>query len=152
VDIDAEDSLAGQAYASSFTADLPDAGVQSPEQWARATFEEAPRILHWFVLVGWRAVLRLRLEPRGSASVLGWIIHRTTPDAITLEARSSLISARKVLTVDRHAVILTTVVRYERRLGRVLWSAIAPVHHRIEPLLLTLAAARFRKSKETDPR
>jgi Protein of unknown function (DUF2867) len=106
-------------------------------------------MLRWFVLFGWRAVLRLRLEPQGSASVLGWIIHRTTPDAITLEVRSGLITARKVLSVDRHGVILTTIVRYERRLGRIVWLAIAPVHHRIEPLLLTLATARFQSSEET---
>lgn len=25
----------------------------SPEQWARATFERAPKTLRWFVLFGW---------------------------------------------------------------------------------------------------
>jgi hypothetical protein len=145
VDIDAEDSLADRDYASSFAADFPDADAQSPEQWARATLEGAPRILRWFVLFGWRAVLRLRLEPRGSANILGWRIHRTKADVITLEVRSSLITARKVLTVDRQRLTLTTIVRYECRLGRIIWSAIAPVHHRVEPLLLTLATARSRR-------
>jgi hypothetical protein len=101
------------------------------------------------MLFGWKTVLRLRLEPERSArNVLGWTIRTTTPDAITLEVHSSLLAARKVLKVDRDRLTLTTLVRYERPQGRLIWSALAPVHHRIEPWLLTLATARYRTSKE----
>ncbi|MEO6511939.1 MAG: hypothetical protein ABIO16_13155 [Nocardioides sp.] len=92
----AEEGLADPGYASSFAAEVPDAGTRSPEQWARDTLEGAPRLLRWFVVIGWRAVLRLRLEPRGAAgTVLGWRIRTTTPDEISLEVGSSLIAARK---------------------------------------------------------
>lgn len=39
-------------------------------------------------------------------------------------------------------VTMTTSVRYERRSGRAIWSALSPVHHVTEPLLLTLAGRR----------
>lgn len=145
---DAEDGRSDPDYASSFAADFPDADTQAAEQWARSTLEGAPRLLRWFVLIGWKAVLRLRLEPQGAASnVLGWRIRTRTPDGITLEVKSSLVSARKVLRVDHDRLTLTTFVWYERTQGRVLWSVIAPIHHRIEPLLLTLATSRSRRER-----
>jgi hypothetical protein len=149
-DVDAEDGLASRDYASSFAVDCPGAGARSPEQWARATLEGAPRILRWFLLFGWKNVLRLQLEPERSAgNVMGWTIRTTTPDALTLDVHSSLLTARKVLKVDHDRLTLTTLVRYERRRGRLIWSTLAPVHHRIEPWLLTLATARYRTSRKT---
>ena len=128
-------------YTSSFAVDVPHAHANTPEHWARTTLEGAPRALRWFVLLGWRVVLRLRLAPRGAAgSIMGWRISATTPDTITLEVGSSLVTAHKLLTVEESRVVMTTYVRYERTLGRVLWAVIVPIHHRIEPLLLTLAA------------
>jgi hypothetical protein len=135
-----EDGLAEPDYASSFAVDVPDADTRSPEDWARSTLEGAPRVLRWFVLIGWKAVLRLRLEPLHAAgNVLGWRIRSTAPDAITLEVSSSLVAARKVLRVEPDRLILTTLVWFKSVRGRIVWSVIAPVHHRIEPTLLTLA-------------
>ncbi len=108
--------------------------------------EGAPRPLRWFVFVGWKFVLLLRLAPRGTpGTVAGWtVVGSATPASITLEVSSSLVSARKVVRVEGDRVTLATYVWYERTLGRVLWSALAPVHHRIEPLLITSAASRAR--------
>ncbi len=130
-------------YASAFEIATGDADAHSAEEWVRTTFEHAPRSLRWFVLLGWTTVLRLRLGPRPSPDhVLGWRIVATTPERITLEVRSTLIVARKVVDVRPATVAMTTFVHYERPLGRLLWSAVAPVHHRTEPLLLTSAARR----------
>jgi Protein of unknown function (DUF2867) len=147
-EIDAEDGLADPDYASSFAADCPQADGNTPEQWARSTLEGAPGFLRWFVLIGWKVVLRLRLQPRSAAgNIMGWRIRTTTPDAITLEVSSSLVAARKVLKVEQDRVTFTTYVWFERAQGRLLWSVIAPIHHRIEPLLLTLAASRTNKQR-----
>ena len=132
-------------YATAFAARLLDRDDRSVEQWMRSILEDAPRILEWFVLLGWKLVLRLRLAPRGAPdAIAGWTIVETTPDSMVLEVRSSLVRARKVLDVEADRVRLTTYVWYESRAGRLVWSALAPVHHRIEPLLLTLAASRRR--------
>lgn len=132
-------------YGSSFTADVPAAGTASPEQWVRDILERAPLLLRWFVLVGWRFVLRLRLAPAGPDTVAGWTISTITPEEITLEVESGSLSARKVLLVGPDRLTLSTYVWFRRRLGRVLWSTLAPVHHRIEPLLLTLATSPRRR-------
>jgi hypothetical protein len=133
-------------YSSAFAADVADADAQSAEHWARAILEGAPRFLGWFVFIGWKVVLRLRLAPRGAAgTIAGWTLtHEATPALTTLEVGSSLVTARKVLRVDANRLTLTTYVWYQGTPGRVLWSAIAPVHHRIEPLLMTLAVSRRR--------
>ena len=70
------------------------------------------------------------------------------PGSVALEVRSSSLTARKVLKVDAHGLTLTTYVWYEGTRGRVLWSAIAPVHHLIEPLLVTSAVSRRRSTPE----
>ncbi len=134
-------------YASSFAVCVPDAGGRSAQEWARAVFEGAPVVLRWFLILGWKVVLRLRLGPPKSPDhVLGWQIASTPqtaePQTTTLRAASSLVTAHKVLVVDDARVTVTTVVRYERPWARLVWSAIAPVHHRLEPLLLTRAANR----------
>lgn len=138
--LDARDAPAPD-YASSFTADVSGADRESPEKWATAILEGAPLPLRWCVLFGWRFVLGLRLAPAGPGTVAGWTIGTTTSDAITLEVESGSIAVRKVLLVGPDRLTLTTCVWYRRRLGRALWSTLAPVHHRVEPLLITLAAS-----------
>jgi hypothetical protein len=123
---------------------VADADTRSPEQWVRATFEGAPTAIKWLVVVGWRYVLGLRLGSRGSTGhVAGWKIMASTPDTITLEVRSVLVTAQKLLRVEGAEVQMTTFVQYQRGAGRAVWSAIAPVHHRTEPYLLGHAASAF---------
>jgi hypothetical protein len=138
------DIVAKPDYSGAFEVMITDPHPRSPEQWARATFEGAPRAVQWFLRVGWRSVLGLRLGPRASPDhVLGWKIVTAGPEAVTLEVRSGLVSARKVVRVQDSRVILTTFVRYERRWAGALWSAIAPIHHRAEPYVLGRAASHL---------
>ena len=138
----------GPDYVTSFAADVADADAESAEHWARRILEGAPLPLRLFVLTGWRLVLRLRLAPRRAAgTVAGWTISQATPDLVTLEVDSSLVHARKVLNLESSRLILTTQVWYARTRGRVLWSALAPVHHRIEPLIVSLAVSRRRRDQ-----
>jgi hypothetical protein len=137
------DNLVTPDYASAFEAKITPTDTRSPEQWVRAIFEDAPRALQWFVVAGWKYGLGFRLGPRPSPShVLGWTILTATPEAITLEALSPLVTAHKVLRIESTRVVMTTFVRYERRPARTIWSAAAPVHHRTEPYLLGHAASR----------
>jgi hypothetical protein len=142
VDVAAElGTFPGTRYASAFEVTVADADIRRPEEWARATFEGAPKALQWFVLIGWRYVLWFRLGPRPSADhVQGWRIVANAPDELVLEVRSSLATAHKVVRVDGSRVVTATFVRYERPLGRMIWSAVAPIHHRTEPYLLGHAA------------
>ena len=144
-EIDAGDGRAPD-YSSAFAADVADADDQSAEQWARTILEGAPRYLRWFVVMGWKLVLRLRLAPRGTAgTIAGWTETSRTPTSITLEVKSSLVTARKVLQVDANRVTLATYVSYEGRPGHVVWASLAPVHHLIEPMLVSSAVTRHKR-------
>ncbi len=135
-------ALADADYASSFEVVIVDARARSPQDWAREMFERAPGVLRWPVLFGWWAVLRLRPGSADSPDrVLGWQIIQSTASALVLETRSTLLTARKTFSVNASQIIVTTYVRYERPLGKYIWSVVAPVHHRTEPLLLTRAVA-----------
>lgn len=140
------DDAKGRApdHASSFAADLVGASARSAEKWASSILTGAPRPVDWFVVLGWRVLLRLRLAPPGDlGAIAGWRVTTNRPDSVTLEVGSSLVTARKVLMVDADRLTLTTYVWFQGRRGRVVWSVLAPVHHRVEPLLISLAASRF---------
>jgi hypothetical protein len=114
---------------------------RSAEQWARAVFEGAPRLLRWFIVTGWIGGLGLRLGPRPSPShVLGWMIVSTTPTTIVLGVESFVLSARLVVQVRDSQILHATLVRYTRRPARILWTAAAPIHRRLVPYLLGRAA------------
>jgi hypothetical protein len=122
--------------------EVPISNTRTPEQWARAVFESAPRPVRWFLLLGWREMLGLRLGPRPSSDhVLGWRITETSPDAVRLELRSSLMTAQLILRVASSTAVLTTHVYYTRRLAHPLWAAVGPIHRQVIPYLLGRAAS-----------
>ncbi len=130
-------------YTDSHEAKPPAGDDRSPEQWARATFERAPRPVRWFLLAGWRTVLGLRLGPYPSPEhVLGWRIVERAPDSITIELRSWLMTARQVFRTEQSRVTQATLVRYERRIAAVIWPPVSILHRQIVPRCLRAAAVR----------
>jgi hypothetical protein len=110
------------------------------EQWARATWEGAPTIVRWFLVLGWRFVLGLRLERRPSPNtVLGWRLTEHTADAVTLEARSGLLAGHNVVIVHDSEVVWTTLIRYERAAARPIWRLVELIHRIVLPYTLTRA-------------
>jgi len=127
-------------YASAFGVSAV-ACERSAELLARAMFEDAPRLLRWPVLLGWRTVLQLRLGPLGSRDhVLGWRIVHNEHGRLDLEVGSPFLHARKVVLVTSASAVVATIVNYRTRYARPIWSAVSVVHHRTEPMLLTRAA------------
>ncbi|MER6950127.1 DUF2867 domain-containing protein [Nonomuraea sp. NPDC000554] len=139
-------SLPGTAapdYTDAFEVTTGVGAARSPEQWARAVFEDAPPPVRWFLLVGWRGVLGLRLGPRPSADhVLGWRIAASEPGSVLLTVRSALMTAQLRLREAGSTVVLTSTVTYTRRGARPLWALVGPVHRRMVPYLLARAASR----------
>ncbi len=134
--------LVNPDYEAAYGVEVTSPG-RSPEQWARNVFEDAPLALRWSLVFGWKSVLGLRLGPQGSTDhILGWAVQTTSEDSITLAARSALLTARKVVRLDDHHLVVATSVRFERRGAWLTWAAVLPVHHRLEPFLLMSAASR----------
>jgi len=142
--IRALDTLAEPDYAAAWEVTIADGDARSAEQWARATFEDAPRALRAFIVTGWRVGLGLRLGPRPSPDhVLGWKIVTAAANPIVLSVQSALLgSAHLVLRVEGSRAVLASFVRYEKLGARPIWSATQPIHHRIVPYLLRRAASR----------
>jgi hypothetical protein len=113
----------------------------TPEQWARAMFGDVPSIGERLI---WRGLLQLRLDPgRSPATVAGWRIGGRGPDWIRLEAASWFLTANLIVRTGDGRVSLTTVVRYERRLGRRVWPPLSAVHRRLVPGVLRGASSRL---------
>jgi len=129
-------------YSDAFEVPTDRADTRTPEQWARAVFESAPRKSRWFLLLGWREVLGLRLGPRSSSEhVLGWRIVETSPEAVRLELRSALMTAHLILRVAGSTAVLITNVYYTRPLAHPLWAAVGLIHRQMIPYLLGRAAS-----------
>lgn len=136
-------ALPRSGCAVAFELSLPAAGDRSPEQWARAVWEQAPALVRRLLLIGWRAGLGLRLGPLNTpAHVLGWALTSATGQAAVLDARSRLMTARNVVELRDRGVRWTTFVRFDRRPAAALWSLAAPVHCAAIPYLLRRAGDR----------
>jgi hypothetical protein len=130
-------------YSDSFDAQLPAASDRTPEQWARAVFEDAPRPVRWLLASGFRYGLGLRLSSRPSPEhVFGWEIVDRKPDSVTIESRSWFLTSRLVFGTEDSRVTYSTFVRYDKRIAAVLWPPVSILHRQIVPRLLRHAAAR----------
>jgi hypothetical protein len=114
----------------------------APEQWARAMFGDVPSLAEQLI---WRGLLHLRLSPgRSPDTVAGWRIGGRGPDWIRLQAASWYLTGNLLVSTADGRVSLTTVLRYDRRLGHRLWPALSALHRRLVPGLLRGAAAKIR--------
>jgi hypothetical protein len=138
-------SLAGYQYDydDSFAASRAAADERTPEQWARAVFEQAPRPVRWFLLSGFRYGLGLKFGPLSSPQhVLGWAIIDRSPDSVTIESRSWFLTSRLVFRTETTRVTQSTYVRYDRRIAAIVWPPVSILHRQIVPRILRHAAKR----------
>ncbi|WP_031479788.1 hypothetical protein [Streptomyces bicolor] len=111
------------------TGGIPD---RSPEQWARALFEDAAGRAGQFV---WRVLLGLRLTASRDR-VAGWQIAGRGADWIRLEARSWFLTGHLVVQADDEHVSLATFIRYDRPVAPRIWLPLAKKHRQLAPGLL----------------
>jgi hypothetical protein len=137
-------------YTDSFEAEDATGASRSPEQWARAVFEGAPRPVRWFLVAGFRFGLGLRFGPQGSPEhVLGWAIVERGSDSVTLQAQSWLLTSRLVFQTDGSRVKQSTHVRYDRPITAVIWPPVSIIHRQIVPRLLQHAATHATDTGES---
>lgn len=126
--------LAGIDYVDHFEIHPVDAAAATPEQWARALFGDVPDAAERFI---WRGVLRLHLsEGRSRLTVGGWRISERGDCWVRLETESKALSANLIVAVDGSTLSLTTLVRYDRISGRLIWTVLSAVHRMLIPRML----------------
>jgi hypothetical protein len=138
-------SLAGYHYDydDCFAAPRAAGDDRTPEQWARAVFEETPRPVRWFLVNGFRYGLGLRFGPRPSPDhVLGWTIIDRSPDSLTVEARSWFLTSRLVFRTETTRLSQSTYVRYDRRIAAIVWPPVSILHRQIVPRIVRHAATQ----------
>jgi hypothetical protein len=128
-------------YTDTFS--VPSTTFHTAEEWARAAFEPASTADSKQVV--WRRVLQLRLGSMDDPErVAGWEVVDNRADRLVLAAESWHLTARLVFGADADRAQVTTRVTFRHLAGRLLWSAVGPVHRRAVPDIL--AAARRRLS------
>ncbi|GAA3471292.1 hypothetical protein [Nonomuraea roseola] len=127
-------TLADPDYVDLFTIVTGAAAPRSPEQWARAAFEDVAGLKGQFI---WRVLLGLRLQRRTSPTcVAGWKIAERGDRWLRLEARSWMLTGHLVIIVEDEEVSLGTFLRYDRPMARRVWTPLSAVHRHEAPGLL----------------
>ncbi|HEY3959374.1 MAG TPA: hypothetical protein VGL68_02590 [Solirubrobacteraceae bacterium] len=133
-------------YNDRFAAPRAASDDRTPEQWARAVFEDAPRPVRWLLMSGFRYGLGLRFGPRPSSEhVLGWAIIDRSPDSLTVESRSWFLTSRLVFRIEATCLTQSTYVCYDRRIAAIIWPPVSLLHRQIVPRIVQHAARRAKR-------
>ena len=128
-------------FACAYEIEVAPGDARSPEQWAQAAWEGAPDLLRWFILAGWRFVLRLRLGPRPSPDhIKGWHISERRADETVCQLRSSFLNAYNTFRRIEGRLVWSTFVIYDRPIAKVIWPPVSLFHRRLVRVALRRAS------------
>jgi hypothetical protein len=130
-------------WSCGFSVEVPSRDERSPEEWARAIWEDAPVAMRWLTVAGWRFVLGLRLGPRHSPDhVLGWRIIRRVRDETVVELESVFLTAHNVFRRDGTSLLWSTFVQYDRPIAALIWRPASLLHRSLARYALRRAGSR----------
>jgi hypothetical protein len=132
----------GFDYADAFEVAISEGDTRSALEMVRAGVEGMPVWLGVIVLFAHRYALRLDLAPLSAPNhLLGWEIVAKDHDAIRLRAAGPLFDGMLVASRSSPSTaMLETFVAYRRPgLARPIWTAVAPIHRAVVPVLLRKA-------------
>jgi hypothetical protein len=85
--------------------------------------------MRWFIVFGWRYVLRLRLGPQHSPDyILGWRIVGRQREETVCQLASPFLNACNTFHLDGGQLVWSTLVFYERPMARMIWPPLSVVH------------------------
>ncbi|WP_460854506.1 DUF2867 domain-containing protein [Nocardiopsis coralliicola] len=115
-------------------------------EWAADMFETAiDRTSRTLIF---ETLLRMRIAPDGtSGTVAGWDVASETDTHLLMAAAGPLVECRLLVRRGPDRVHLMTAMRYRRRLGRLVWTALAPRHRGLAPWLVRQAASTLRAGR-----
>jgi hypothetical protein len=130
-------------YVDVFEVPIQPSDARTAEQAFRQGFGHKPGPVGAAVLWIHRHILGFRLGPFSSPdSAIGWSITRSEPDEVVLAANGPLMHGELNLQKrDGRRAVLTTRLHYRHKLaGRLVWTAIGPLHRVIAPQLMRRTA------------
>ena len=110
----------------------------SPEAWARA-LHSAPvrlRLVLGIAVFTQRRVLGLRLGRHSAERLFGWTVAERGDHWFRLEAVSWMGEANLLFHRDERHVSVATFLRYDRRIGKIIWTPVSHGHRRVGLALL----------------
>lgn len=131
-------------YTDAFLVAFAPGAEPTPERWARAVIEGAPRRVRIQLLCSWTA-LGLKLgSPWSERRVLGWEVRRDSRDALLLGADSRIgLPGELLFKREPGAMLFATFTRQSNPAARALWSATIDRHQRVVRSLLRHASVRL---------
>lgn len=128
-------------FACAYEITIPAGDTRSSEGWARDIWEGAPIPLRWFMIAGWRFVLRLRLGPLHSQDhILGWRIVDRSTDRTVCQLASGSLKAQNVFLLADGTIVWSTFVSYKRPRARLVWPPVSIIHRLLVRISLRRAA------------
>jgi hypothetical protein len=131
-------------YADAFLIRVdPEAQDRTPEQWARAIFDDAPIAIRRALRSGWLA-LGLQLGSTTSERfVLGWEVRRSTPEFVLLAGSSPIgLSAELLIKRQKDRLLYATLLQQRNPVARAVWAGVGPVHRPIVRYVLEQGSRR----------
>ena len=120
--------------------DYYDRFVATSEALRNPTADEVARAIESAAGVGgvaiWKGLLQLRPSASDRSRLRSWAVVDRGDGWLTLGARSWALTARVVLEVAEGRVAATTLLRYDKLAGRLIWTPLSAVHRRLMPGLL----------------
>lgn len=140
-EIRAHDTLVGANYEDIFYGLAIDAVDMSPEAWARSFYGAPARLRLVLRLAHFtqRRVLGMRLNRDSPHHFLGWELAARGDHWFRLEAISWMGEGHLIFHRDRQRVSVATILRYDRRIGKVIWVPVSRLHALVGLLLLRYA-------------
>ena len=136
----AHSTLSHIDYEDAFVVENRAALERSPEQWMRTILEDAPAAVRSQLVSGWTSI-GLKL---GRDGVLGWQVHRSTPEFVLLGADSRIGMPGELLLERRgDALLFATFVQHENAVARAVWAGVEPVHVPVVRRVLEGSRARW---------
>jgi len=116
--------------------------------WARRAFEGGPPAQRrLFRALAWRGLLGMHLGPENSAQhIAGWTIVADRPEITVMHVDSWMLTGRLVTEATPTGTTITTLLRYDRPIARVVWAGAGNVHRAIMPGLLAGTARSLAKA------
>jgi hypothetical protein len=141
-------TLSDLDYEDAFLVEIEPSEGRTGEDWARATLEEAPRIMRRRLRCAW-FMLGLKLgSTRSDQLVLGWEVRRSSPDFVLLAAASRVgLPAELLFKRQEDSLLVATFVQQKNPIARAMWARVEPGHRRIVPHLLAQAARSERRQR-----